>query len=104
MGGLSVLVTDPCIQIKAIYTSIQKYRASGMHWGIVNGAGINGEAAERAWNSYIAQKVCLAHAAIAIFMQVLTYCTKQSNRAMKPFRNTGWLYYGKVHAIHNSIS
>ncbi|KAF8484556.1 hypothetical protein DFH94DRAFT_688966 [Russula ochroleuca] len=70
-------------RIKAIYTSIQKYRASGMHWGIVNGAGINGEAAERAWNSYIAQK---------------------SNRAMKPFRNTGWLYYGKVHAIHNSIS
>ncbi|KAH9998417.1 hypothetical protein BJV77DRAFT_981661, partial [Russula vinacea] len=63
--------------------AIQKYRASGMHWGIVNGAGINGEEAERAWNSYITQKC---------------------NRAMKPFRNTGWLYYGKVHAINNSVS
>lgn len=40
-----------------------------MHWGTVNGAGINGEEAERAWNSYIAQKVLLAHSPVAIFMQ-----------------------------------
>jgi hypothetical protein len=56
---LSVLITDAYIQIKYIYSSIQKYQGiTGVHWDSTHGAGINGEAEERAWNSYIAQKVC----------------------------------------------
>ena len=55
---LSVLANDVYIQIKYIYSSIQKYQATkGVRWDSTDGAGINGEAEERAWNSYVAQKV-----------------------------------------------
>jgi hypothetical protein len=55
----SVLAANAYIQIKFIYSSIQKYKIrTRMHWDNTNGANINGEAAERVWNNYIAQKVC----------------------------------------------
>lgn len=55
---LSVLANDAYMQIKYIYSSIQKYQGTtGVHWDSTDGADINGEVEERAWNSYVSQKV-----------------------------------------------
>ena len=71
--ALSVLATDAYIQIKFTYSSIQKYKTrTGMRWDNTNGANINGEAAERVWNFYVAQKVC---GSLAMSTRVLKYRT-----------------------------
>ena len=47
------------LQMKTIYTAIETYRnTSGVHWDHINGANIQGEAAESVWNAYVSHKVC----------------------------------------------
>ena len=47
------------LQLKTIYSAIQKYQeqTSGLHWDNVNGANIKTESETSVWNGYVATKV-----------------------------------------------
>ncbi|KAG1788646.1 uncharacterized protein HD556DRAFT_1529848 [Suillus plorans] len=67
--------------LKQIYNAIERYRnnRSGCHWDNVNGANIQGEAAELQWNQFIT--------------------ANNSNKVMKPFKNNGWRHWQKMSEI-----
>ncbi|KAG1842825.1 hypothetical protein C8R48DRAFT_765561, partial [Suillus tomentosus] len=67
--------------LKQIYNAIERYRnnRSGCHWDNVNGASIQGEAAELQWNQFIT--------------------ANNSNKVMKPFKNNGWRHWQKMSEI-----
>ncbi|KAG2361768.1 hypothetical protein BDR07DRAFT_1585947 [Suillus spraguei] len=70
------MVKNKWAAIKTIHHAIDKYcNQTGTHWDSINGAGIYGDAASAVWDSYVSLK---------------------ANHPMRPFRNTGWVYYDKM--------
>ncbi|KAG1884254.1 hypothetical protein F4604DRAFT_1919370 [Suillus subluteus] len=66
--------------LRGIYREIQNYRnVSGAHWDNTKGAGIEGRTALEVFNNYVTSST--------------------SHTSMRPFANSGWIYYDKLAEI-----
>ena len=87
------------IQLKTIYSSIQKYQGtSGFHWDNTTGATIGTPAEENVWNEYVKIKVCY-RLILYHFTYDYLYISIQSNAPIRPFHGKGWNLLPKLETI-----
>ncbi|KAG2140622.1 hypothetical protein DEU56DRAFT_941592 [Suillus clintonianus] len=77
-NAVDTTITHPRPYLKQTHNAIERYcnNRSGCHWDNVNGANIQGEAAEVQWGQFLSASV--------------------ANKAMRFFKNTGWRFWPKM--------